>query len=236
MPAVAEKSVVCPVGCHRTDSNHRNVVYQIHNYGKYRQAQPTVCDNFIDFVGSRKLADIFLFIASLYDLGDIDISFIGDYTFRIVVKLFFRRFDVGFDMLHDIVINLKLFNDFRISFKDFYCIPSLLIFGHVVKNCFFNVRNCMFNSAAEGVHRHGFAVFGGFDCLFCRCHDSVVFEGGYLYDFAPKLTRKFCNVDFVAVLLYNVHHVDCDDNRYAELCQLCCEVEVSLKVCAVYDV
>ena len=53
---------------------------------------------------------------------------------------------------------------------------------------------------------------------------------------ASKLARKFFNVNLVAVLSYNIHHIYGNNNRNTKFNNLCCEVKVSFKVCAVDDV
>ena len=47
---------------------------------------------------------------------------------------------------------------------------------------------------------------------------------------------QFENVDFVAGLFYQVHHVEGDDNRDSKLHQLSRKIQVALKVCRVDNV
>ena len=55
-------------------------------------------------------------------------------------------------------------------------------------------------------------------------------------DLAAKLTGKLFGVDFVAVLIYDVHHVQRDDHRNAKLGKLGGKVKIAFKVGAVDDV
>ena len=47
---------------------------------------------------------------------------------------------------------------------------------------------------------------------------------------------QFFNVDLISVFLYDVHHVDRNDHRDSQLCQLRGQVQITLQVCAVDDV
>ena len=67
-------------------------------------------------------------------------------------------------------------------------------------------------------------------------HDAGALQSGDLNDRAAQLAGEFLDVDLVAVLLDDVHHVDGHDHRDAELGQLRGEVEVPLQVGAVDDV
>ena len=64
----------------------------------------------------------------------------------------------------------------------------------------------------------------------------VALQGGDLDDLAAKLTGQLCGVDLIAVLADDVHHVDGDDDRDAQLGELRGEVQVALEVRAVDDV
>ena len=99
MPAVTEQSVICPIRCRRADAYHRYVINQEHNNRENRKSKPTVCNNTVDFIGCGKLTRILFLIAAFYKLSYINISFICNDAFRIIVKLFFRRLNISFNML-----------------------------------------------------------------------------------------------------------------------------------------
>ena len=101
---------------------------------------------------------------------------------------------------------------------------------------FLDVSESVFNGTGECVLRNGLNVLCGVDsCLSSLCN-ACSLESGYLNDLAAQLLGELADVDLVAVLLYNVHHVDGDDNGDAQLCELSCKVEVSFKVRTVNDV
>ncbi len=62
-PAVAEQSVVRPVRRPRAGSDHRDQVYEEHNYGEYRKTEPAVRDDLIDLIRCSEVALVFLFVA-----------------------------------------------------------------------------------------------------------------------------------------------------------------------------
>ena len=139
-------------------------------------------------------------------------------------------------MIEDTFINIKLFYNFFIALKYFDSKPSLLLLGHIMKRCFLNVSDCMFNSAGERVHRNSLAMLCSFNCRFGCKNNSRTLQRGYFNNLTSKLTRKLCRVNLVSVFLYNVHHVDCNNNGDSKLCKLRCKIKVSLKVCAVNNI
>ena len=139
-------------------------------------------------------------------------------------------------MLQRCFVNFEHIKHFIVPLEHFDCIPPLLLFWQIVDNSLLNVSDCVFHRTWEHMLGHGFCLAGGLDCLFCRFHDSVAFEGRNLNDFAAQLAAKFCRIDFVPGFFYQVHHVEGDNHRDSKLHQLCGKVKVSLKVCGVNDV
>ena len=99
-----------------------------------------------------------------------------------------------------------------------------------------NVCKRVLNNACKCVLRNCSAVFGSVKSGFGSLHNSRAFKSRNLNYLAAELTRKFGGVDFIAVFLNNIHHIYGNNNGNTELCKLCCEVKVTLKVCAVNDV
>ena len=139
-------------------------------------------------------------------------------------------------MGHDVSGNLQLFENLFVTFKDLDGVPALLLFGHVVNNSLFDVGNRMLDRAGERVHRNGLGVLCSVDGGLRGGVDAGALQSGDLDDLAAKLTGKLVQVDLVAVLLDDIHHVDRHDHGDAELGQLRGEVQVALKVRAVDDV
>ena len=82
----------------------------------------------------------------------------------------------------------------------------------------------------------GLCVLSGVDGSLCSLHDTCSLQSGDLNYLAAELTGKLGDVDLIAVLLDDVHHVDGDNNRNTELGKLGGEVKVTLKVRTVDDV
>ena len=220
MPAVAEQAVVCPVGCGRANGNHGDVVNQEHDDREDRKTQPAVGDDLIDLIRGGQAAHILFLVAVLDELCDVDVALVGDDGLGVVVELFFGCLDVLLDMGHHVGRNLQLLKHLVVALEDLDGEPALLLFGLVVDNGLFDVGNRVLHGAGEGVHRDGLGALGSLDGGLSRFHDARALQGGDLNDLAAKLTAELCGVDLVAVLADNVHHVDGDDNRNAELGQL----------------
>ena len=86
------------------------------------------------------------------------------------------------------------------------------------------------------MHRNGLGVLRSVNRGLRSSVDAGALQCGDLDDLAAKFTRKFVQVDLVAILLHDVHHVDRHDHRDAEFGQLCGKIKVALKVRAVDDV
>ena len=115
-------------------------------------------------------------------------------------------------------------------------VPVLLLFGHGVHGSLFDVGNGVLDRAGELVHRDGLAALRGFDGGLGGFLDAVALQRGDLHDRAAELTGQLRNVDLVAILADDVHHVHRQHHGDAELGELRGEVKVTLKVRAVDDV
>ena len=139
-------------------------------------------------------------------------------------------------MLHNLRIDIQIFKHLVVALKNLHGIPTLLLLGQSVNGCFLDMCKRMFNRAREGVHGNGFAVLCCIDCRFRSFRNAGSAQSGNFNDFAAKLTRKFGNIDFVAVLANKVDHVDCNNNRNTKLRKLSCKIQVALQIRAVDDV
>ncbi len=236
MPAVAEQAVVCPVGGGSAHADHGDVVNQEHDDREDGQTQPAVGDDLIDLVGGGQLAGGVLLVAGLDDLADVDIPLVGDDALGVVVQLLLGGLDVGLDVRRGLLAQTQLFHDLVVTLEDLDGVPTLLLLGLIVQRGLLDVGNGVLHGAGEGVHRHGLAVLGGIDGSLGSGHDTVALQGGNLNDLAAQSLGQRINVNLVAVLADNVHHVDGDDHGNAQLGQLGGQVQVPLQVGAVDDV
>ena len=236
VPAVAEQAVVGPVGRRRADGDHGDVVNKEHDDCEDGQAQPAVGDDPVDLIGGGELFLALLLVAALDDLRDVDIALVGDDGLRVVVQLLFGGLDVLFDVLHRLCRDAQLLENLVVALKDLDRVPALLLGGLVVQDGFLDMGDGVLNSAGEGVLRLGVRALCRGDRGLRRVHDAGALQSGDLNDLAAQLTGQLLDVDLVAVLLDDIHHVDGDDDRDAQLGQLRGEVEVALEVGAVDDV
>ncbi len=236
MPAIAEQAIICPVCCSTSDGYHRNIVNQEHDYCKNRQTQEPVGNDLIDLIRCGH-ANLFLLQAVLNNGSNINIPFIGDNAFCIIVHFFFGRFNIAFNVGQSALVNLELFQNLFIPFKYLDCIPSLLFFRHAVQGSFFDVCNGMFYTAAKLVLRnHCLLLLCNFNCLFRSFLDTSTLQCRNFYNLAAQFFCKLCGANLVAALPNDVHHVDGYNNRNAQFYQLCGQVQISFQVCTINDV
>ena len=236
VPAVAEHTVVGPVGRGRADGDHGDPVDQEHDHGEDRQAQPAVGDDTVDLIGRGLRGLGFLAVAGADDFRDVDVALVGDDGLGIVVELFLGGLDVRLDVLVHILGDVELGEHLVVALKDLDRVPALLLFRHLVHGCLFDVGDRVLDRAGERVHRHGLGGLGSLDGGFCRGHDAVTLQGRDLHDLAAELLRQLADVDLVAALAHDVHHVHGHDHRDAQFGQLRGQVQVALEVRAVHDV
>ena len=129
--------------------------------------------------------------------------------------------------------NVEFFKHLFIALKYLYGIPALLLLRHIMEYSFLDMSDSMLNRSAESMLRNGLSILCSIYCsLGCFIYSRAL-QSRYFNYLAAKLLGKLRNVDLVAALVYNIHHVDRNDNRYTQLYKLSCEVEISFKVCTV---
>ena len=105
-----------------------------------------------------------------------------------------------------------------------------------MKRGFLDVSERVFNRSAERVLGDSLCLSGSLDSDLGGLCDSRTLQCGNLHNLAAELSGELVDVDFVAVFLDNVHHIDRHNNRDTELGELCCEIKVTLKVGTVNDI
>jgi len=179
---------------------------------------------------------ILFLVAGLNDLADVDISLVGDDGFGIIIHFGLYGLDVIFDVLQYSLIDIQGGKHLIIALKDLDGVPALLLFGHIVHGGFLNVGQGVLYAAGEGVLRNGLAVLGGINGSLGGSHHAGPLQRGDLHHLAAQLAGKLLNIDLIAVFLYQIHHVDGDDDRDAQLGQLGGQVQVTLQVGTINDV
>ena len=89
MPAVAEKSVIRPVGKHGTRSRYRNKIDEPHDGSKNRKRKKAVHHNAVNSIRGRTFFAAFFHDALLYDFCNIRITLVCNNRFCIIIAGFF---------------------------------------------------------------------------------------------------------------------------------------------------
>ena len=236
MKAVAEKSVVRPVGRLRTDRHHRYIVYKKHNQRKDRQTEYAVRHDPVDPVGSGQSVLICALIRCFDDIRNAVIALIRNDLLRIVIELTLRSRNILFNMPENLLGEPELFDCLLIAFKELDCIPALLILRQIMHGSLLDMRDCMLNDTGEGMQRHLSAELCRLDCRLRRLHDAVALERRHFNDLAAEFLRKLIEIDFIAVFTDNVHHVDCHNNRNTDLNELCGQIEIAFEIRTVHNI
>ena len=161
-----------------------------------------------------------LLVAALDDLADVDVALVGDDALGVVVQLLLGSFDVGLDVRHGLLGQTQLLHHLVVTLEDLDGVPTLLLLGHTVDSCFLDVGNGVLHRTGEGVHGNGLAVLCGVDRSLGSSHNAVALQGGDLDDLAAQSLRQLVDIDLVAVLADDIHHVDGNDHGDAQLGQL----------------
>ena len=220
VPAVTEQAVVCPVGSGSAHADHGDVVNQEHDDREDGQAQPAVGHDLVDLIGGGQLTGGVLLVAALDDLADVHVTLVGDDALGVVVQLLLGSGDVGLDVGHGVLGQVQLLHHLVVPLKDLDGVPALLLLGQAVNSRFLDVGNGVLHRAGEGVHGNGLAVLCGVDRSLGSGHNAVALQSGNFNDLAAQCLGQLGNVDLVAVLADDIHHVDGDDHGDAQLGQL----------------
>ena len=135
-------------------------VNEEHNNRKNREAEPTVGDYPVNFVGGRKLVVRFLFVAALDDRGYVDVAFIGDNGSRRRRQAPFRRLEcpvqcetsrrwARFSCASTLSSRSKILMAYQ------RCCSS----GMLCTSSLFNMSDRVFHRAGKGVLRNGLRHF-----------------------------------------------------------------------------
>ncbi len=177
-----------------------------------------------------------LAVASLEDVGNVDIALTSDDGFGIVVQFSLCGFDVLFDMRHRLRLDIQDRQHFVIAFEDLDCIPALFFLRQIMQFSFFDMSDRVFDRPRECVHRNRLRLMRCFNCGLSGFHQPLALERRDLDHFAAQLARQFGKIDLVAIFAHDVHHVDGNHHRNAQLGQLCRQVKIALQVRTVDDI
>ena len=84
--------------------------------------------------------------------------------------------------------------------------------------------------------RYCFAVSCSLDRFLGSFFRLIALKSGYVNDFTSKLSGQFADIDLIAVLINDIHHIDSYYHRNAKLCQLRGQIQVPFQIGTVYDI
>ena len=168
---------------------------------------------------------------------DVCVSLVCDDTLCIIIHLVLAVNDVLLDMRFYVCRNVNIFYSFLITLEEFHCEPTKISVIYDILDGLLDMCDCMLNASCKYMKWSCILFF--LCCVngFLSCLESAfAFQRTDLNDLASKCLRQFLNIDLVAVFTNDIHHVDSDYNRDTKLKELCCQVQVTLNVCTVYNV
>ena len=203
-------------------------------------------DDLVDLVrhGRLSLAVLVEGERIVHEALDEVVALVGDDRLRVVAELLLAVADVLLDVLHLADADVELLYYLAVALEDLDRVPAYRAKRNLALYRLLDVGDRVLNGAREhvrdvwklawalfddGLLRHLDELLGGF-------HPTLVLERRDPDDLAAERLRDLLEVDLVAVLLHDVHHVDGHHHRQPQLRELRGEVEVSLDVRSVNDV
>ncbi len=233
---LADKYVIRPVRDDRADRRDGEVVNDEHDQREDRERQPSVRHDAVDLVRCREFAGLLFAVRTLQDAADVGVAVVGDQGFRVVIQFLLGGSDVLFDVCLDVRRQVQLLKHLLIALKDLDRVPVLLRRRELAFRRLFDVRDRVLDGAGELVLRDGLRVLRGVDHSLGGLFDAGTLQGGDLHDLAAEFLFQLLRVDLIAVLAHDVHHVQRDHDRDAELDELGRQVQVALQIRRVNDV
>ena len=159
-----------------------------------------------------------------------NIALVRDDAFRVVIKLFFSRFNVRFNVLAIVLRKTQLLNDFLVALKDLDREEALLLLGEGMYGNLFNVCNRVLNHTAEAVLRDRLRVLGCMDSGFCCFLNAGAFKAEISTTLQPSALPSAL-VSILSPFLFTTSIMLTATTTWnTELNELSGQVEVALKV------
>ena len=166
---------------------------------------------------------------------DVAVTLVGDDGLGVVILCFLDRSDDGLDV--DVLAGTDhLVADLIITLEEFDREETLLALWNVCSDLLLDLKDRIHDRCREAVYDLGGAGLCLMDRELGRLLDARAVQRGNLHCLTAEVLLDLVEADLVAVLLYDIHHVDCHHHRDTELLQLCGEVQVTLEVGAIHDV
>ena len=225
----AEELVVGEVGHRAAQGRNGDVVHAEHDDHKDRQAQNTVGNHVVDFLGGAHLGRS-LGEALIDDVRDDAIALTGDDGLGIVLAILLALSD---QLLHASGLLLGEVDEFagvRITLEQLDGVIAALVGRNARRQVVLDVGQNVLDGGIELVLRHLALGSSGLFDLLEQLLNTLVLKGRNHHDRAAELLGQFGGVDLVTVLLDQIGHIEGNDHGQAGLDNLKRQVQVALEV------
>ena len=166
---------------------------------------------------------------------DVVVTLVGDDGLGVVILRLLDRGDDGLDV--DVLAGTDhLVADLIIPLEELDREEALLALRNVRGDLLLDLEDGIHDFFREAVYDLGGTGLCLMDRELGRLLDARAVQCGDLDRLTAEVLLDLVETDLVAVLLYDIHHVDCHHHWNTELLQLCGEVQVTLEVGTIHDV
>ena len=192
----------------------------------------------IDLIGDRQaVLQLLLDDRFANQLLNVFIALICDDGLTCIIHLLFTVSDMAFNVFSDILRQIQLCQNLLIALEHLDGIPAEIMLRNIDFDAFLDMGDCMFHTARKNMGQFNIGVLlCKIDAGFRRIHRRFTLESAHLDNRAAKAFTQLLEINFVPVLLDEVHHVYGNQHRKTDFQQLCRQIEVALNVRTVNDV
>ena len=229
-PAVAGDAVVGPVGHNAAADRDGQPVHEEHDDDEDRQAEESVRDDAVDLLGGGHALGRLLHRV-VDDAGDLIVAGRGHDRLCVIIELGLKRIANGIDRFLVGIRQLELGNRAVLVFEHLDGEPADRRGGNPRAENVNNLRERRLNLVGEAdLRRSGNALLGKLDRGLHKLIHAAALERRGGNDRAAEFAGKLVDVDLVAVLLDEVHHVEGDDHRQTQFKNLRGQIQVAFQV------
>ncbi len=235
-PAVAEQAVVGPVGHECAHGGHRDVVHEEHDDDEDRNAQNAVGDHAIDLLGGRHGLRGLLHALGAH-VTDGVVALVGDDGFGVVVLGALERLAHCGDLGQLPGRQVELVDGELLALQKLDGVPAGVAAADARPGDVDHLGEGLLDLLAEAELGRGSRALLrlGDSALHKRVHAAAL-KGGGFHHRAAQMARELGHVDGVAVLLHEIHHVQSQNHRNAQVDDLGGEIQVTFQIGGVHQV
>ena len=189
----------------------------------------------VDLVRGGKTG-LFLLYAVLDQLADILIALIGDDGLRVIVKLFLDSGDELFQLLQNVLAEREAGKHLAVALEQLDGEPAALRGLSHIRDELFDLGQRVLDALGERILCRSVLRRSGLLCRLDELLGTLALDGCGLNDRNAKLLGELLDVDHVAALLNDIHHVQRDNDRDTHFKQLGGQVQVTLDVGRINEV